>query len=301
MRIISLVPSATEILCALGLQDEIVGISHACNWPPAILSRPRVTATHLSAELDSYEIDRTVRESLSSGQSLYPIDGELLGKLRPDLVITQEQCLVCAIARDRAICSMEGVGVDAKLLSLCAADFAELYRDIISVGSATGRTQQAKILVNKLAERLDSIVQRTASLIRPRVFCLSWFDPLMTAGNWISEMVRLAGGRDGFGAGKAASSVIAIGSLTSHPPEVIFLLPCSFSQEQSSREWVRIRGLSPWRDFSAVQQGRVFTLESSLFHRQGPRTVDGVELMASLLHPDCCSFFARNQLSRKVA
>lgn len=301
MRIVSLVPSATEILCALELQDEIVGVSHACEWPTAILSRPRVTATHLSAELNSVGIDRKVRESLSSGQSLYAIDGELLQRLHPDLVITQEQCLVCALDRDRAICSIDNLGIKTQLLSLSADNFAGLYSDILRVGSATGRTRQAEKLVRQLATRLDLTAQRTASVPRPNVFCLSWFDPLMAAGAWISEMVRVAGGHDGFGAGKASSLPIAVDRLVSQPPEVVFLMPCSFSQEQSFREWVALRGLSPWSDLPAVQRGRVFTLESSLFHRQGPRVVKGVELMASLLHPELCSFESQELFSQKVA
>lgn len=301
MRIVSLVPSATEILCALGLQDEIVGISHACDWPPAVSSRPRVTATRLSPDLNSLEIDKKVREGLSSGHSLYAIDARLLQSLRPDLVITQEQCVVCAVDQDRAVCATDNLGIKTNVLSLSSFDFAGLWRDIINVGSATGQVKQAESLADELATQLEGIAQRTTSLTRPRVFCLSWFDPLMAAGAWISEMIGVAGGHDGFGAGKASSSPIAVDCLLSQPPEVIFLLPCSFSQDQSSREWSQIRDLPPWRELPAVREGRVFSLESSLFHRQGPRMVDGVELMASLLHPKFCCFESQGRLSRKVA
>ena len=301
MRIVSLIPGATEILCALGLQDDIVAISHACDWPTAILSRPRVTATCLGADLSSYQINDKVRESFSSGRSLYTVDGELIRSLHPDLVITQEQCLVCAIDRERAICGIDSLDLETKLLSLSACNFVGLYRDIMSVGLATGQTKKAEGLVNQLASRLDDIAQRTSLLSRPRVFCLSWFDPVMAAGVWITEMVHIAGGNDVFGSGNASSSPFAIDRLASQSPEFIFLMPCSFSQERSYREWANIRDLFPWRDLQAVQQGQIFTLESRLFHGLGPCMVEGVELIASLLHPDCCSFFAQNELSRMVA
>jgi iron complex transport system substrate-binding protein len=301
VRIVSLVPSATEILCALGLENDIVGISHACDWPPTILGRPRLTTTRLRPELTSCEIDQRVRESLSSGHSLYAINGDFLRKLRPDLVITQEQCQVCAVNRDHTVCAIDCLGLEAEWLSLASIDLAGLYRDIINVGLVTERREAAESLVNQLAARLQAIAQRTASATQPRVFCLSWFDPLMAAGSWISEMVRMAGGCDSFGRGNAASSPISIDRLLSKPPEVIFLMPCSFSQERSSREWGQISSSPLWLDLPAVQAGHVFTLESSLFHRQGPRMVDGVELMASLLHPDCCSFVAQDQYSRQVA
>jgi len=301
MRIVSLVPSATEILCALGLANDIVGISHACDWPPTIFGRPRLTATCLDAELTSLEIDQRVRETLSSGNSLYEIDGELLRKLHPELVITQEQCQVCALNRDHTLCAIDSLGLNVRSLSLAGGNFAGLYRDISSVGSATERTEAAERLVNQLAARLEAVAQRTASASRPGVFCLSWFDPLMTAGSWITEMLRVAGGHDPFGSGNAASSPISMDRLLSQPPEVIFLMPCSFSQQRSSREWAQIRSLPVWRALPAVQAGRVFTLESSLFHRQGPRMVDGAELIASLLHPDCCSFVAQDELAQKVA
>jgi len=296
-----LVPNATEILCALGLESEIVGISHGCDWPPAILSRPRLTTTRIDPELTSNEIDRQVRGSLSSGRSLYAIDGKVLRTLSPDLVITQEQCQVCAVDRDQTVCAMDSLAIDATRLSLTGADFAGLYRDIVNVGLATQRREAAESLVDQLKARLDAIAGRTAPLTKPRVFCLSWFEPLMAAGTWISHLVRAAGGCDSFGSGSAASSPVSVDRLLAQPPEVIFLIPCSFSQARSSREWAQIGSLPLWRDLTAVQTGRVFTLESSLFHRQGPRMVDGVELMASLLHPDCCSYGAQDQYSRQVA
>jgi len=301
MRIVSMVPSATEILCALGLAKDVVGISHDCDYPAEILDRPRLTSTTLASDLTSYEIDEKVRASAASGHSLYGIQAELFKSLKPDLVITQEQCSVCAVDRDRTVCALESMKLDTKWLSLAAAGFPGLYKDILDVASATDRRLQAEKLIAELAARLGRASKQAASEYHPRVFCLSWFDPLMSAGKWITEMVRLAGGDPRLGSDREASSCVEVERLRGESPEVMFLLPCSFSQTRTAREWASIRDGSPWREFPAVREGRVFASESSLFHRPGPRLVDGVELMAALLHPRCCSFGAELDLWRKVA
>jgi iron complex transport system substrate-binding protein len=301
MRIVSMVPSATEILCALGLGKDIVGISHDCDYPAEILHRPQLTGTTLDADLTSYEIDQKVRASAASGHSLYIIQTELLESLHPDLVITQQQCSVCAVDRDRTICTLESMKLKTEWLSLCGRDFPGLYKDILDVGSATGHTPDAKKLVANLVARLERVERQTSSEYHPRVFCLSWFDPLMSAGGWITQMVRFAGGDPRLGSKTQASSQIEVDLLEGESPEVVFLLPCSFSQDRTASEWDGLRGRSPWRRFPAVRAGRVFALESSLFHRPGPRLIDGVGLMAALIHPRRCSFGAELDRWRKVA
>lgn len=301
MRIVSMVPSATEILCALGLAKDIVGISHDCDYPAEILNRPRLTGTTLGSGLTSYEIDQKVRASAASGRSLYAIQTELFESLQPDLVITQEQCSVCAVDRGRTVCALESMKLNTDWLSLAATGFSGLYKDILDVGSATGRSPQAEKLVAELEARLVYVTKETASEYHPRVFCLSWFDPLMSAGNWITQMVKLAGGDPRLGSEREVSSRIEVDRLRGESPEVIFLLPCSFSQGRTAAEWTGLRDLSPWRDFPAVLKGRVFALESSLFHRPGPRLIDGVELMAALIHPGRFSFGVERDLWRKVA
>jgi len=296
-----MVPSATEVLCALGLAKDIVGISHDCDHPAEILNRPRLTGTTLGSDLTSYAIDQKVRASAASGQSLYVIQTELLECLHPDLVITQQQCSVCAVDRDRTVCALESMKLNTDWLSLAATGFSGLYKDILDVGSATGRRSQAEQLVAELAARLEYVAKQTASEYHPRVFCLSWFDPLMSAGVWITQLVRLAGGDARLGSKGEASSRIAVDQLRGESPEVIFLLPCSFSQSRTVAEWSLLRDCPPWRDFPAVREERVFAVESSLFHRPGPRLVDGVELMAALIHPRRYSFAAELDLWRKVA
>lgn len=301
IRIVSLVPSATEILCALGLAEEIVGISHYCDYPLEIVNRPRLTATTLGPDLSSYEIDQKVRASAESGHSLYLIQTELLQSLHPDLVITQEQCGVCAVDRDRTVCALESMNLNAEWLSLSATGFSGLYKDILDVGSATERTSESELLISELVGRLELVENRTASQYHPRVFCLSWFDPLMSGGNWITHMVNLAGGDPRMASETDVSSPIEIDLLREEAPEVIFLLPCSLSQSRIVANWAGLRHLLPWKEFPAVREGRVFALESSLFHRPGPRLIDGVELMAALLHPHRCSFGGELDLCRKVA
>jgi iron complex transport system substrate-binding protein len=283
------------------MAKDIVGISHDCDYPPEIRNRPRLTGTTLPSDLTSHEIDAKVRASAASGHRLYVIETELLESLHPDLVITQERCSVCAIDRDRTVCALESIKLNAKWLSLAATGFPGLYKDILNVGLATERKAQAEKLVAELAARLEYVAKQTAVEYQPRVFCLSWFDPLMSAGTWISQMVKLAGGDARLGSEGEASSRIAVDHLKAEAPEVIFLLPCSFPQSRTADEWSALRHLSPWRDFPAVREGRVFALESNLFHRPGPRLVDGVELMAALIHPSLGSFGAELDLWRKVA
>jgi len=301
MRIISLVPNATEILCSLGLAKQIVGISQDCDFPPEISDRPRLTNTRLGPDLSSHEIDERVRASASSGHSLYAIQTDLLVALRPDLIVTQEQCSVCAVDRDRTIFALEGIGLQTGLVSLSANGFPELYEDILAVGAAAGQESKAEALVANLKKRVARVAEKTSSLDRPGVFCLSWFDPLMAAGNWITEMVRISGGDARLGSNGKASRRINLQEVETELPEVMFLLPCSFSQKRTGEEWKRIRDASPWRDLPATRDGRVFTLESSLFHRPGPRLVDGLELMAALIHPVSCFFPAASEFSLKVA
>jgi iron complex transport system substrate-binding protein len=301
MKIVSLVPSATEILCALGLAEQIAGISHDCNFPDEILDRPRLTRTTLAPDLSSYQIDQSVRASAASGYSLYAVETEQLKSLGPDLIVTQEQCRVCAVDRNQTICALETIGVKAEILSLVASDFSELYADIAAVGSVTGRKAQSENLVSELRRRVDSVLKQTSSLQRPRVFCLSWFDPLMVAGKLIIQMVETAGGQACFKHCNKASTRLEIQLVERESPEVIFLLPCSFSQEQAAREWTQMRESSPWRDLPAVRAGRVYALESSLFHRAGPRLIEGIELLAAFIHPACFRFAAANDFSRKVA
>lgn len=285
MRIVSLLPSATETLCALGLADEIVGISHKCDYPCAIGNRPRLTKTALREDLPSEEIHLRVQESAKGQTRLYELDTELLATLQPDLIVTQDQCSVCAIGRDDVERAIQFSGCHARVVVLRAKRFREVIDDIGRLGSATRREEAAAALIRQLRVRQNELRRRTAQARRPRVFCLSWFNPLMAASHWMTEIVQLAGGIDGLGAGDGASSPLDASRLHSYEPETIFLMPCDFALERTVREWQDPVIQATCADLAAVRNGRVYAVNGSLFHRPGPRVLDGVELLASVLHP----------------
>lgn len=286
MRIVSLLPASTEIACGLGLADSLVGVSHDCDYPPDIRHLPRVTSTRFPGDLTSEEIHRAVRGSIARQESLYSVDGRKLVALQPDLVLAQRQCSVCAVGEEDAARVLAQVGIAAKLVVLEAGRFHELPDDIRRLGAATDRETQAESLIEQLNARLERVRRETAKTNRPRVFCLSWFNPLMAAGHWETEIVELAGGEDGLGMRGETSNLLSPEMLEAYAPEVILLMPCGFSSERSRAEWEAVRHHPLWRSLPAVQTGRVFVVEGSLFHRPGPRLIDGVELMAGLLHPE---------------
>src|SRR6266699_6718688 len=285
MRIVSLLPSATETLCALGLADEIVGISHKCDFPSHITNRPRLTRSALREDLSSDEIHRRVQESAAGRARLYELDTELLARLQPDLVVTQDQCSVCAVGKNDVEEAMRSSACQARVVVLRATRFAEVMEDIVTLGSATGREEAATSLVGGMRARLSDVRRRTAQARRPKVFCLSWFNPLMAASHWMTDLVELAGGFDGLGASDGASAPLDLNQLRFYDPEAIFLMPCDFGLERTSKEWQDPAIQALCGELRAAKNGCVYAVKGSLFHRPGPRLVDGVELLASALHP----------------
>jgi len=285
MRIVSLLPSATETLCALGLSSEIVGISHKCDYPTHIAGLPQLTRSTVREDLPSAEIHRRVQESATGQARLYELDKELLAKLRPDLIVTQDQCSVCAVGKGDVEEALDMTGCNAYVVVLRASRFGQVMDDICKLGLATGRQAEADALVGRMRMRISELRRRTAQARRPKVFCLSWFNPLMAASHWMTEIVALAGGMDGLGAGDGASSPLDTARLRSYDPETIFLMPCDFDLERTVWEWKQPEVQHACTDLSAVRNGRVYAVKGSLFHRPGPRLLDGVELLASALHP----------------
>ena len=284
MRIVSLLPSATETLCALGLADQIVGISHKCDYPSHVTNRPRLTRSILREDLPSEEIHRHVQESTAGRARLYELDSELLARLHADLIVTQDQCSVCAVGKSDVEQALKLTGCSACVVVLCATRFGEVMDDIGKLGSATGREDAAAALVGRMRTRLNDLSRRTAHARRPKVFCLSWFSPLMAASHWMTEIVEVAGGVDGLGT-PGASVPLDLDRLLSYDPESIFLMPCDFGLQRTVREWQDETMQAICRDLNAVRNGRVYAVKGSLFHRPGPRLLDGVELLASVLHP----------------
>ena len=289
MRIVSLLPSATEIAFALGLGDQVVAVSHECDYPPAARERPAVTRSPLHGhDLSSAEIDRRTTAELREGSALYHLDSELLRTLSPELVLTQELCDVCAVAQPEVERAVRELGTAPRVLSLEPNTLGDVLQSIEVVGEATGRELAAAGLVAALQARIERVRARAGTVrSRPRVFCMEWSDPLWVAGHWVPEMVALAGGDDVLGQPGAPSVRITWEAVRAAAPEVVVMMPCGYDLARTLRERPVVAALPGWETLPADWAGRVYAVDgSSYFNRPGPRLVDGLELLAHLLHPE---------------
>lgn len=289
MRICSLLPSATEIVYALGLGDRLYGVSHECDFPPDATSKPTVIRSVFDASgLSSFEIDQTVRERLRRGEGVYTIDLDRLQEADPDLILTQELCDVCAVPYREVKRAVAHLRRRPHLLSLSPLLLGDVLQDIRRVGEATGRREKAESLVERLESRIDQVVSMVAGAAeRPKTFCVEWTDPIYAAGHWVPEMVELAGGIDGLGRRGKPSIPIKWERVVRYAPEVIILMGCGFDVERNIRELPLLTRLPGWTELPAVRHGRTYAVDSSgYFSRSGPRLVDGLELLARLLHTD---------------
>jgi iron complex transport system substrate-binding protein len=280
MRIVSFSPSATELVCALGHSSSLVGISHACDYPNTILDRPRVTSSRLPCDLPLDRIDQRVH----AAERLYDIDRDRLAALDPDLVITQRQCTVCAVGDADVRAVLDDAGHAAHVVALAASQFDELAEDVRRIGAAIHDGLAAEGILDEWARRLDVVRAETWSVAKPRVLALSWFTPLLAAGHWVTDMIAMAGGVDDILPRDAPSRRIDAASIAEHAPDVVLLMPCGVSRSRCIEEWARQRMTFPWSELHAVRHGSVFAVEGALFHRPGPRLLDGIELLAGLLH-----------------
>lgn len=287
-RIASLLPSATEILCALGLRDRIVGISHECDFPPEIARRPVLTEPKLDPRGTSAAIDAAVRRLVRDGLSVYRIKEAELRAVRPDLIVTQEQCDVCAVPFSEVQQAVRAwLDAPAEIVSLKPARLDDILADFERVAAASGRPEAGRALVARCRERLDHLRRRAASArSRPRVACIEWLDPLMAAGNWIPEMVELVGGVYELLPPGAPSAVIPWGQLAAYAPDVVILMPCGFGLEQTRRELPALTARPEWRTLPAVRNQRVYSADGHAYlNRPGPRIVESAELLAGLVQP----------------
>ena len=298
MRIISLLPSATEIVCALGLSEALVGVTHECDYPPVARTRPIVTHSLLDHErATSEEIDQAVRQQLRDGLSLYELDYALLAQLAPDLVLTQALCEVCAVAYgdvERAIRDISAAGdsLAPRVLSLEPHGLEDILATIEYVGAAAGVAQRAATLVSALRARIERVRARAAlAERRPRVACLEWIDPTFGPGHWLPELVELAGGCAGLGVAHHDSRRVAWEDVIAFAPEVIIVTPCGFDLRRTVAEAAQILpNRNGWAALPAVRQGRVYAVDgNAYFSRPGPRIVDSLELLAELIHPELCA------------
>jgi iron complex transport system substrate-binding protein len=289
MRIVSLLPSTTEIVCALGLEAELVGITHECDYPPTVIDRPRLTASRISHEsMSSREIDHAVRSQLDGHGSIYDLDEAKLRELNPDLILTQELCEVCAVSYQTVERAARMFAADVKVVSLEPTTIDEVFENIRMVGEVTNRQSEADELTKSLAARLDRVREKTAGLAnRPRTLMLEWLEPPFAPGHWVPEQVAIAGGDHAFGTAGQRSVTTTAEEIRDYAPEVIVLIPCGYYKEDILRQLPTSRLPEGWNDLPAVKDREVWATDAtSYFSRPGPRVVDGVEILARILHPE---------------
>jgi iron complex transport system substrate-binding protein len=281
MKICSLLPSATEILFLLGLGDQIVAVTHECDYPPDAASKLTITQNVIDHErLTSAQIDHHVASNIGRHGSIYNLNEDLLQALQPDLIITQELCDVCAVSYKQVQQAAKVLEGRTKLVSLEPTTLGEVFDNILLVGELTNRQDAARKTVRELRNRLDRVKERVRGLRRPKVYAMEWLDPPFTAGHWVPEMVEIAGGDEVLGKAAAKSERIAPERVLEASPEIIVLMPCGFSLERTIEEYKRTTFLPGW-------SGQVYAVDgSSYFNRPGPRLVDGVEILAEIFHPN---------------
>jgi len=281
MRIASLVPSATEALFALGLGDSVVAVTHECDFPPPARSLPKLTASVIGEGLEPAEIDARVREVTAHGESLYRLDEETLAALRPDLIVTQALCAVCAVSYDDVRAVAARLPGRPRVLSLDPTTLEEVLQDLIRLAWATGNPRLGERLLRELRARLGSVRAAVDGAARPRVAALEWLDPVYVGGHWVPEMIAAAGGVDVLGRGGGKSHVVEWEAVAAARPELVVVMPCGLYADQAAAQ-ARERG----ERLRSLGADRVVAVDAaSSFSRPGPRLVDGVELLAHLIHP----------------
>ena len=287
MRICSLLPGATEIAFALGLGDQIVGVTHECDHPADAQYKPVVVRSAIdSKRMSGAEIDRKVAALLQAGKGLYSIDEAAFAAAAPDVILTQGLCEVCALDYSEVKKAAAKLNHEPRILSLNPHSLNDILDDILRVGAATEQDSAAAALVSDLRARIAQVGNREPDR-RPRVVCLEWFEPLYTAGHWVPEMVALAGGHDAIGRNGEPSAKIEWRDVLDAKPEVILLMPCGFDVRRTVKESTPLRALPGWNDLPAVRSQNVFALNgNAYFSRPGPRLVNGLEILARIIHPD---------------
>jgi iron complex transport system substrate-binding protein len=282
LRIVSLLPSATETLFALGLGSQVVAVTHECDFPPQAHSLPHLTRTVLAAGLDARQIDTAVKETVGEGRALYELDEERLGQLAPDLIVTQAVCDVCAVSYEDVLEVAERLPSRPKVLQQDPSTLGEMLEDVIRLGEATGLEAQAHDMRGDLEGRLATIRAAVSGANLPRVIALEWLDPPYVGGHWIPEMISIAGGEDVAGPPGLKSPEVQWGALSGLNPDVVIAMPCGWYVDESHAQ-----AIEHWGRIATLGAGRVFAVDAaSTFSRPGPRLVDGVELLGHILHPD---------------
>lgn len=293
MRIVSLLPSATEIICAIGLGDELVGVTHECDYPPEAIGKPIITRSvqDLSTS-SSRDIHRLVSAAVHGGSSLYALDEAALEAARPDLIVTQELCRVCAVSYREVNEVARAIDADITVVSLEPTSIEGIFNTMTTVGAMAEAEDAAIDLVEALRERLGAVeahvqARRDAGRHAPRVVGLEWLDPPFAVGHWVPEQIRRAGGWDLLGADGERSSQTTWDAIAEVDPEMLLLMPCGYHLADTVAEWSRVSRPPGYGDLAAANRDQVFALDgSAYFSRPGPRVIDGIELLAEIFDPD---------------
>jgi iron complex transport system substrate-binding protein len=297
-RVVSLIASATEIVAALGCERWLVGRSHECDYPTSVTALPACTGPKFAVEGTAYAIDQRVKAIVQEGLSVYRVFAETLEALRPDVIVTQSQCEVCAVSLkdvEDAVCRM--VSSRPRIVSLEPNSLVDIWRDILRVAEALERPGRGVALVAELSERMDAVAHEARKTgTRPTVACIEWIEPLMAAGNWMPELVAMAGGENLFGDPGKHSPWMTWEDLVAADPEVIVFLPCGWDIERTREDLPVLSEKSDWPGLKAVQTGRVYLTDGNqFFNRPGPRIAESLEILGEILHPEWFAFGHRGR------
>jgi iron complex transport system substrate-binding protein len=292
-RVISLIASATETVAALGCQDRLVGRSHECDYPPAVRNLPVCTAAKINVHADSAAIDRQVKSLLADAVSIYSVHADVLQRLRPDVIVTQSQCDVCAVSLkdvEQAVCTL--VGSHPRVISLEPNGLGDVWTTIRQVAEALDVGERGEQLIAGLQSRLSAIRRQSEAIpARPSAACIEWIEPLMAAGNWVPELVEIAGGVNLFGEAGKHSPWMTWDDLLARDPDVVVILPCGWDIARSSAEMHWLSNRAEWSHLRAVRSGRVAVTDGNqFFNRPGPRVVESAEILAEIFHPEEFNF-----------
>ena len=287
MRVVSLLPSATEMVHFAGAGGTLVGVTHECDHPPGVEDLPKLTRSRIDSTLSGAEIDAEVNRLVTDDESLYALDADLLESLAPDLVITQGLCEVCAVSTSLVEEALSSLQSKPELLVLNPTSLEDVLEDSVRIGDALGRGERVRKEIALLRNRLDEIERAVAGLQQPTVGCIEWLDPPFSAGHWVPEMVRLAGGRELFAGPGERSVRLDWETVFEAAPEVLVLMPCGFDATRAAEEAKALPNLPGWSDLPAVKNDLVWVVDAnSHFSRPAPRLVEGVDILAHILHPE---------------
>ena len=303
MRIVSLLPSATEIVFALGLGESLVGVSHVCDYPAPARGLPVVSRSIRSkSHLSSPEIDAIIQQARATGNPLYIIDGDLLRRLRPDLILTQELCEVCAVGAGSVFeTAAKVLDYAPEILSIRPAGLDDIFDNIRRIGDAAGVPERAMSLLAELRARTGYVAGRAADGNRPKVFCIDWLEPLRNTGQWTPELVELAGGEEGLAEKWGKSRAVGWDEALEYQPDYVMVMPCAFNMDRTIAETARLSDLPQWNALDAVRNGRIFLFDGQIPSRHGPRVIDVLEGLAEAMRPQVFDGLTRPGIFRPAS